>query len=155
MTTLSLDSATTTGVAVVRGAELLHVSVHRSPTLAQIVALVDELATYRIDRIVIEKLVIRDGGTVADRGKRQTTVAQAKAVGVWEQALRERFPRVAIEHIHPSTWRAWIGMPPGDRARLKQLSLAMAAKRWPSFDWQSDDASDAALMGLGRETRPK
>ena len=155
MTTLSLDSATTTGVAVVRGAELLHVSVHRSPTLAQIVRLVDELASYRITRIAIEKLVIRDGTTVADRGKRQTTVAQAKAVGVWEQAIRERFPGIKIEHVHPSTWRAWISMPPGDRARLKQLSLAMAAKRWPSFDWTSDDASDAALLGLAMETRPR
>jgi hypothetical protein len=46
-------------------------------------------------------------------------------------------------------------MPPGDRARLKQLSLAMAAKRWPSFAWTSDDASDAALLGLAMETRPR
>jgi hypothetical protein len=79
--------------------------------------LVDDLAQYRITRIAIEKLVIRDGTTVADRGKRQTTVVQAKAVGVWEQAISERFPGIKIEHVHPSTWRAWISMPPGDRAR--------------------------------------
>jgi hypothetical protein len=158
MTTLSLDSATTTGVAVVRGAELLHVSVHRAPTLAQIVRLVDDLASYRIDRIAIEKLVIRDGNTVADRGKRQTTVAQAKAVGVWEQAIRERFPGVAIEHVHPSTWRAWISMPErntANRKRLKVISLHLAAQRWPAFPWTSDDASDAALLGLAVETRPR
>jgi hypothetical protein len=158
MTTLALDSATTTGVAVVRGAELLHVSVHKVKTFADVHALLTSLRVYGIDRIVVEKTFSDPGKSKEAKGKRNGGAAQNQVIGVWKQACREVFPKVRIEELRAVTWRSMINMPERNTAnsdRLKVISLAMAAKRWPSFDWTSDDASDAALLGLAMETRPR
>lgn len=156
MTTLSLDSATTTGVAVVKGAELLHVSVHKVKTFADVHALLTSLHVHGITAIVIEKTFNAVGKTKAAKGKRNGGAAQNQVIGVWKQACREVFPKLRIEEVRAVTWRAMINMPEratADRDRLKVISLGLAAQRWPHLTWTSDDASDAALMGLAMETR--
>lgn len=155
MTTLSLDAAACTGIAVVRGAELLYIGSRRKPTLTEARDLLLALSTLGITRIAIERAQARGGDTVRDRAQAQGTLEQAKWIGMWEAVCRDVLPRVPIEAVYPSTWRAGLRMPTGDRNYLKKCSLAMAGQRWPGHKWTSDDESDAALLGLFMETRPK
>jgi hypothetical protein len=155
MTTLALDAATKTGLAVVRGAELLHVTGRNSPTITEARELLLALGTLGINCIAIEAAQARGATTARQGAQAQGTLRQAEWIGLWRAVCRDVFPRVPIVDVYPATWRSGIGMPSGDRKHLKACSLHMARSRWPEHLWTSDDLSDAALLGLYVELRAK
>ena len=154
MTTLAIDAATTTGIAVVNGAELLHASVIMTrSTMLQRLALLQTLP--RPDRVAIERPQLR---TVSDdkasQGKAQGTLLVSRHVGMWQALCELAYPGVTVLHVYPATWRSALRFPAGDRKHLKALSLAAARARWPHVEWTSDDQSDAALMALAVDNTP-
>ena len=154
MTTLALDAATKTGLAVVRRTELLHVTVimARTTTLQRLTLL---QTLPQPDRIAIERPQLR---TVSDdkvsQGKAQGTLSVSRHVGMWQALCELAYPGVPVLHVHPATWRSALRFPTGDRKHLKALSLAAARARWPHEEWTSDDQSDAALMALAVDNTP-
>jgi hypothetical protein len=154
VTTLAIDAASTTGIAVVNGAELLHASVvmARSDTLQRLTLL---QTLPRPDRVAIERPQLR---TVSDdkasQGKAQGTLSVSRHVGMWQALCELAYPGVTVVHVYPATWRSALRFPAGDRKHLKALSLAAARARWPHVEWTSDDQSDAALMALAVDNTP-
>ena len=155
MTTLAIDPAATTGLAVVQGAALLHSHVIRARmTATERLALLQSLP--RPDRIAIERPQLRTvDASRESQGKAQSTLAVSKAVGTWITLVQLAYPGTPILHVYPATWRSVLRMPPADRKTLKARSLAAAKKRWPDVTWETDDQSDAALLGLAVETNPE
>lgn len=155
MTTLAIDAAAKTGIAVVNGAELLHAStVTAKANMLQRIALLQTLPTP--DRIAIERPQLRTvGNDKASQGKAQGTLSLSQQVGIWRAICEFIYPNVPMLQVYPATWRSGIGMPAGDRKYLKACSLHMARTRWPEHLWTSDDLSDAALLGLFVELSSK
>ena len=119
MTTLAIDAATTTGIAMVNGAELLHASVvmTRSNTLQRL-ALLQTLPTP--DRVAIERPQLRTvGDDKASQGKAQGTLAVSRHVGMWQALCELAYPGVTVVHVYPATWRSALRFPSGDRKHLK------------------------------------
>jgi hypothetical protein len=154
VTTLAIDAASTTGIAVVSGAELLHASVvmARSNTLQRLTLL---QTLPRPDRVAIERPQLR---TVSDdkasQGKAQGTLSVSRHVGMWQALCELAYPGVTVVHVYPATWRSALRFPAGNREHLKACSLAAARARWPHVEWTSDDQSDAALMALAVDNTP-
>lgn len=154
MTTLAIDAAAKTGIAVVNGAELLHAStVTAKANMLQRIALLQTLP--RPDRIAIERPQLRTvGDDKASQGKAQGTLSLSQQVGIWRAICEFVYPGVPMLQVYPATWRSALRFPAGDRKHLKALSLAAARARWPHIEWTSDDQSDAALMALAVDNTP-
>ena len=154
MTTLAIDAAAKTGIAMVDGAELLHVStVTAKANMLQRIALLQILP--KPDRIAIERPQLRTvGADKASQGKAQGTLSLSQQVGIWRAICEFVFPGVPMLQVYPATWRSALRFPAGDRKHLKAVSLAAARARWPHIEWTSDDQSDAALLALAIENTP-
>lgn len=154
MTTLAIDAAAKTGIAMVDGAELLHVStVTAKANMLQRIALLQILP--KPDRIAIERPQLRTvGADKASQGKAQGTLSVSRHVGMWQALCELAYPGVTVLHVYPATWRSALRFPAGNRKHLKAVSLAAARARWPHIEWTSDDQSDAALMALAIENTP-
>jgi len=154
MTTLAIDPAAKTGIAVVSSAELLHAStVTANANMLQRIALLQTLP--KPDRIAIERPQLRMvGDDKTSQGKAQASLALSQQVGLWRAICEFVHPGVPMLHIYPATWRSALRMPAGDRKHLKALSLAAARARWPHVEWTTDDQSDAALLALAVENTP-
>lgn len=156
MTTLAIDPAATTGLAVVQGAALLHSHVIRPRvTAAERLALLQSLP--RPDRIAIERQFIPEvkPGDKEAQGKAHSALSTARRAGEWELLCKVAFPGTKILLVFPTTWRSVLRFGSGSSAQLKARSLAAASKRWPDVTWETDDQSDAALLGLAVETNPE
>lgn len=153
MTTLAIDAATRSGLAVVRGGELLFATHVNAPPLDLALGIVRPLATFGIDRIAIEAAQVRGGASVRQKAQSQGTLVQAEWIGLWRAVCRMTFPGVPISDIYPSTWRSGLQLPTGDRAYLKRIALAAAGQRWPHREWKNNDEAEAALIALYMESR--
>jgi hypothetical protein len=78
MTTLALDAATRTGLAVVRGGELLFVANVNAPGIERALEVLRPLVELGIDRIAIEAAQARGGESVREKAQSQGTLAQAE-----------------------------------------------------------------------------
>jgi hypothetical protein len=153
MTTLALDAATRTGLAVVRGGELLFVANVNAPGIERALEVLRPLVELGIDRIAIEAAQARGGESVREKAQSQGTLAQAEWIGLWRAVCRMTFPGVPIADVYPSTWRSGLRLPTGDRAYMKRIALAAAAQRWPGRTWKNTDEAEAALIALYMESR--
>ena len=153
MTTLAIDAATRSGLAVVRGGELLFAANVNAPPLDRALEVLRPLVALGVDRIAIEAAQVRGGSSVRQKAQSQGTLVQAEWIGLWRAVCRMTFPGVPIADVYPSTWRSGLRLPTGDRAHLKRIALAAAGQRWPHREWKNNDEAEAALIALYMESR--
>ena len=151
MKILALDCSTkATGVAVFNDKELIHYTCITSSSQDLIkrihimVDAIDKLVTeYQIEQIVVEEVI-------PDHTKNQNTF---KAL-MWLQAtfavmMHDKYPKVKIEYIYPSSWRKVCGIKQGytnKRESLKDQDIAFANTTY-SLNLISDDIADAICIG--------
>lgn len=105
----------------------------------------DVLNKYKIDKIIVEEVRPEGGYGV---GNQKTYKAL-----MWLQAkiaflIYEKFKKIEIEYIYPSSWRASIGIKTGrgiKRTSLKQADIDFVKEKY-NID-VNDDIADAICIG--------
>jgi len=154
MNVLSLDLSThSSGWAYFQEGQLIRMGCITSAStdlIKRIYKMRDELAVildqYSIDKVIVEEVRPEGGFGV---GNTQTHRAL-----MWLQAataflLHDKYPKIEIEYIYPSSWRAKLGIKNGrgvKRTSLKEADIAFVKKKYNIY--VNDDIADAICIGL-------
>lgn len=148
---LALDASTkATGVAIFKEKALMGSSVITASSndlYKRIHKMVDNILTI-VEQLGIEKIVMEE--VIPDHTKNTNTF---KAL-MYLQALihieiHDKFPKVKIELIYPSSWRSTCGIKNGRGIRREQEKLEdiKFANKTYNLDLTSDDQADAICIG--------
>lgn len=157
MTTLAIDPATTSGIAIVRGAELLYVDTIKlrpSDFIAKQAVIQRLYAEYEWDRAVLEDQWIGEVSTAAGRAKAQGALIVRESATMWRAAI-QAVTTANPEMIQPGTWRARVfpGRVPRQRAQAKEAALRFCRGR--GWVVGSVDAAEAVCIACSVEWAQK
>ena len=157
MTTLGIDPATTTGLAIVDGPRLLYSGTVKS-TPGDLMPKHDAIralyVVYGWDRATIEGQWIGATDTPEGRSKAQGALLVRDAAAMWRAALQLVTTDDPVI-VQPGSWRALVfaGRAPSGRAACKEAALRFCRSRGWAVD--SVDAAEAACIAASLEWRQK
>ena len=104
-----------------------------------------------IKKLIIEEVRPEGGYGVGNQRTHKVLMWLQAAV---EFLIHDNFPKVKIEYIYPSSWRATLGIKNGrgiKRTTLKQADIAFVKDKY-NID-VNDDEADAICIGLAQYTK--
>lgn len=157
MTTLGIDPATKSGLAIVDGPRLIYSgTLHSKPgdLMPKHEAIKALYVVYGWDRATIEGQWIGDTSTPEGRSKAQGALIVRDAAAMWRAAL-QLVTTIDPVVVQPGSWRALVfaGQAPRGRAACKEAALRFCAAR--GWVVESVDAAEAACIAASLEWRQK
>jgi hypothetical protein len=132
MTTLGIDPATATGLAIIEGANLVYTHTETLPVTdypSRVALLREVYAKHPWDRCAIEGQWVGDTTTPEGRAKAQGAQTTMRSAALWAAAVME-VSGIVAQTLQPSTWRSRMEMPGRlDRDQLKALALKFCRDR--------------------------
>lgn len=104
-----------------------------------------------IKKLIIEEVRPEGGYGVGNQRTHKVLMWLQAAV---EFLIHDNFPKIKIEYIYPSSWRATLGIKNGrgiKRTTLKQADIAFVKNKY-NID-VNDDEADAICIGLAQYTK--
>jgi hypothetical protein len=157
MTTLGIDPATTTGLAIVDGPRLVYsgtVTLSPFDYPGRVSALTAIRAAHPWSAVAIEGQWTGDTTTPEGRAKAQGAQVVMQSAALW-RAAAQQVGGVPPQTLLPGTWRARLGI--GGRLSRDQLkALALAFCRARGWVVAGEDEADAACLAfVGEHARKK
>ena len=157
MSTLGIDPATTTGLAIVDGPRLLYSGTLRSKPgdlMPKHDAVRRLFAQYGWDQATIEGQWIGDTSTPEGRSKAQGALLVRDAAAMWRAAL-QLVTTIDPVVVQPGAWRSLVfaRKAPTGRAACKEAALRFCQRR--GWAVESVDAAEAACIAASLEWRQK
>lgn len=155
MTTLGIDPATKSGLAIVDGPRLIYSgTTHSKPgdLMPKHTAIRELFARYGWDRATIEGQWIGDTSTPEGRSKAQGALIVRDAAAMWRAAL-QLVTTIDPVVVQPGSWRSLVfaGKAPKGRDACKEAALRFCASR--GWVVESVDAAEAACIAASLEWR--